>query len=65
MTAIGALYSLQELNILVPDQVSLIGFDNEIVLDYLTPTVSSVQLSVHSFVTHAMNLLLAKRNNFV
>ena len=46
----------------VPEQVSLIGFDNDTVLDYLTPTVSSVQLSAHAFVTYAMNLLLTKLN---
>ncbi len=62
LTAIGALHALQEHHIAVPEQVSLIGFDNDAVLDYLTPTVSSVQLSAHAFVTHAMNLLLAKLN---
>ena len=62
LTAIGALRALQENHISVPDQVSLVGFDNESILDYLSPTVSSVQLSAHAFVTHAMNLLLAKLN---
>lgn len=62
LTAIGALHALQEHKIAVPEQVSLIGFDNDAVLDYLTPTISSVQLSAHAFVTHAMNLLLSKLN---
>jgi len=62
MTAIGAIHALQEHHITVPEQVSLIGFDNDTVLDYLTPTVSSVQLSAHAFVTYAMNLLLTKLN---
>ncbi len=62
LTAVGALHALQEHHIAVPEQVSLMGFDNDAVLDYLTPTVSSVQLSAHAFVTHAMNLLLAKLN---
>lgn len=44
----------------MPQQVSLFGFDNEAVLDYLSPSLSSVQLPAHAFVTHAMTLLLDK-----
>ncbi len=36
LTAVGALHALQENHIAVPEQVSLIGFDNDAVLDYLT-----------------------------
>lgn len=63
LTAIGVLRALQEHQISVPEQVSLIGFDNEVILDYLTPSISSMQLSAHAFVTHAMNVLLAKLND--
>ncbi len=60
LSAIGALKALQEHGISVPQQVSLVGFDNEAVLDYLSPSLSSVQLPAHAFVTHAMTLLLDK-----
>lgn len=60
LTAIGVLKALEEHGIAVPQQVSLFGFDNEAVLDYLSPSLSSVQLPAHAFVTHAMTLLLDK-----
>ena len=61
-TAVGALKALQELGVSVPEEVSLFGFDNEAVLDYLHPSVSSVVLPAHNFVAYAMNLLLAHLN---
>jgi DNA-binding LacI/PurR family transcriptional regulator len=59
MTAIGALKALQELAIVVPDEVSLFGFDNETIVDYLHPSVSSVSLPANTFVASAFNLLMA------
>lgn len=63
MTAIGALHAMKERKINVPEQVSIIGFDNENVLDYLTPSISSVQMSLQAFVTYAMKILISKLNN--
>lgn len=62
MTVIGALKALEEKGVSVPDDVSLFGFDDDIVLDYLTPSINSVALPAHNFVTYAIRLLLAHLN---
>ena len=61
-TAIGALKALQELGVAVPGEVSLFGFDNESILDYLHPSVCSVSLPANTFVTSAFSLLMAHLN---
>ncbi len=61
-TAVGALKALQELEVSVPGEVSLFGFDNESVLDYLHPSICSVSLPANTFVNTAFNLLMAHLN---
>lgn len=59
VTAIGVLKALSEHNISVPEDVSLFGFDNEPVLDYTIPPVSSVALPVQTLVNRASHLLFS------
>ncbi|MDW6002470.1 LacI family DNA-binding transcriptional regulator [Vibrio mangrovi] len=61
-TAIGALKALNEHGISVPEDVSLFGFDNESVLDYITPSISSVALPVEKIADYAANLLFSHLN---
>lgn len=62
-TAIGALKALQEAGIAVPDDVSLFGLDDEGILDYLIPGISSVSLPANELVSHAFELLMAHLNH--
>jgi len=62
LTAVGALKALQELGVAIPQEVSLFGFDNETMLDYLHPSISSVSLPAHNFVSSAFSLLMAHLN---
>ncbi|WP_019615422.1 LacI family DNA-binding transcriptional regulator [Psychromonas ossibalaenae] len=61
--AIGALKALHEAGLSVPEDVSLFGLDNEEILDFFEPGISSVSQPVHEFVAHSMRLLLAHLNN--
>ncbi|WP_028863798.1 LacI family DNA-binding transcriptional regulator [Psychromonas aquimarina] len=61
--AIGALKALHEAGLSVPEDVSLFGLDNEDILDFFEPGISSVSQPTHEFVTHAMQLLLAHLTN--
>jgi DNA-binding LacI/PurR family transcriptional regulator len=63
LTAVGALKALQELDVAVPQEVSLFGFDNETMLDYLHPSICSVSLPAHTFVSSAFSLLMAHLNH--
>lgn len=62
MTAMGALKALQELDVVVPQEVSVFGFDNESMLNYLHPSVCSVSLPANTFVFSAFSLLMAHLN---
>lgn len=61
--AIGAAKALHEAGLSIPEDVSLFGLDNEDVLDFFEPAISSVAPPTHEFVAHSMALLLAHLNN--
>ncbi len=60
--AIGAQKALQDAGLSVPDDVSVFGFDNEPILNYFNPRISSVILPSEAFITHAIKLTLAHLN---
>lgn len=58
-TAIGALKALHEAGIAVPEQVSVFGLDNEPILDYMEPAISSVDVDINAFVDRAVEMLFS------
>ncbi len=59
LLAIGALKALTEAGIAVPEQVSLFGFDDDPVLNYFSPSISSVILPSKQIINHAIELTIA------
>lgn len=58
MAAYKLLIKLQSEGITVPDQVSIISFDNTDLSQTLVPALSSVNISKHDFATEAVSLML-------
>jgi LacI family transcriptional regulator len=58
MAAYKLLLKLQNEGISVPDQVSIISFDNTDISKTLLPALTSVNISKHDFATEAVNLML-------
>ncbi len=56
--AIGAIKGLQELGIAVPDQCSVIGFDNTPICEFITPRLSSVERPIDSLLYDGMRMIL-------
>lgn len=56
--AIGALKYLQSQGISVPEQISIIGFNNEPFADFVTPPLSSIALPVHEIGKVATRMLI-------
>ncbi|MBM3390009.1 MAG: LacI family transcriptional regulator [Betaproteobacteria bacterium] len=56
--AIGALLALSRRNIRVPDDVSVVGFDDVMPARYSTPPLSSVQLSIYEAGKAAARVML-------
>jgi LacI family asc operon transcriptional repressor len=61
-TVIGAMKALNEHQVRMPDEVSLIGVDNDNVDDYLVPSITTVALPLHQLVDHSIKLLFAHLN---
>lgn len=58
--AMGAYYALRKLNLAVPDDVAVIGFDNqEIIAAHLNPGLSTMELPHYAMGQWAINYLLA------
>ena len=57
--AIGCLAALRERGLRVPEDVSLVGFDDVPIARYLTPALTSVQVPIAELGKQAMALLLA------
>lgn len=60
--AIGAMKAIHEAGLSIPEDISLFGFDNIEILDFLAPTISSVSQPTQKFVTHSAKLLLSHLN---
>lgn len=60
--AIGALKALQEHGLNVPNDVALFGFDDSPVLNYFTPSISSVILPSAELISYAVVLCFAHLN---
>jgi LacI family transcriptional regulator len=58
MAAYKLLLKLQNEGISVPDQVSIISFDNTDISKTLLPALTSMNISKHDFATEAVNLML-------
>lgn len=57
--ASGAITRARELGIQVPQQVSVVGYDNIILADYLYPKLTTVEYPVHKMGQMAAKLILA------
>ncbi len=57
LMAIGAMRMLRERKISVPDQISVIGFDDSEVCDYVTPRLSSVGVPLSQVATRVIETL--------
>jgi len=63
--AAGALSALEQNNISVPNDISLIGFDNGLIAKYLHPKLSTMHYPIQTMAEQAaeLSLTLAKGNN--
>ena len=61
--AMGAMKALQEKGYRIPDDVSLIGFDDTPYCTMMTPNLSTMRVDIHNIGGVAVRLLL-ERNNF-
>lgn len=60
--AIGVQKALQDAGLSVPNDVSVFGFDNEPIVNYFNPSISSVIQPSAAFITRAIKLTLAHLN---
>lgn len=60
MTAIGVQHALFEANLRVPDDFSLIGFDDIHLTEYTIPPLTTVRMSCHDLATKAIENLLSR-----
>ncbi|MCL5071040.1 MAG: LacI family transcriptional regulator [Actinobacteria bacterium] len=60
--AIGAIKAVKDHNLKVPDDFSVVGFDNSFIDDYLEPTLTSLNFPKEEIAIRAFNLLLARMN---
>ena len=56
--AIGAIRALHEADIKVPEQVSVIGIDNEPFASFVTPSLSTIELPIKDITNAAMKIAL-------
>lgn len=57
--AIGAMKKLNEAKIKIPDEISIIGFDNIPLGPFLSPSLSSIKDPVSSMINEVMNRLIS------
>jgi LacI family transcriptional regulator len=63
LMAFGALRAAHEYNVAVPEDFSIIGFDNLPVCDLVTPPLSSVDIPRREIAAHAFKMLLKAANS--
>lgn len=57
--AIGAIKALQEMNLSVPEDISIIGFDDIAVARYMKPALSTVRMAIHQMASIATKNLIS------
>ena len=60
--AIGAIKAIKDHNFKVPDDFSVVGFDNSFINDYVEPTLTSLTFQKKEIAGKAFNLLLKRMN---
>ena len=60
MTLLGVLKALKEANLKVPEDVSIIAFDNQAFIDYLNPPITTIAQSIEEIGNVAINVLIDK-----
>jgi DNA-binding LacI/PurR family transcriptional regulator len=58
MTAIGAMREAYDHNIKIPNELSLVGFDDIRLAEFTIPPLTTVQISQHEFAKIAFRALL-------
>jgi len=64
--AIGALGALRELGVAIPSVMALVGFDDIPIARFLSPTLTSVRVSIHELGVMAIQKLvhaIREKNN--
>ncbi|MBE4583841.1 LacI family transcriptional regulator [Vibrio navarrensis] len=61
--AVGALEVLKNKGISVPEEISLVGFDNVLFARYLTPRLTTIHFPIEEMSTEAVQLTIKKLNN--
>lgn len=56
--AIGAMLAAKELSIKIPDELSVVGFDNTVMCKIVEPQLSSIAIPIHEMGRQAMGLLI-------
>lgn len=64
-TAFGALEAIREVGLRVPDDLSLVGFDNEVRAEHTTPPLTTVHLPKHQMGVLAVQRLVGQINGAV
>ena len=57
--AIGAIKQLHECGVSVPEQVSVVGFDDIALAPYVIPSLASVKMPVTEMIQETINRLIA------
>lgn len=55
---LGTLKAIHELGLRIPDDVSIVAFDNQIYMDYLNPAITRISQSTSEMCTLAMRILM-------
>lgn len=60
MTLLGVLKALKEANLSIPDDISVISFDNQPFIDYLNPPITTIAQSIDEIGTVSITVLIDK-----
>lgn len=62
MTAIGAMHALKQMGIRVPDDISIVGYDDIPIAEYLDPPLTTIRQQKYDMGCMAMDMLLRLLN---
>ena len=63
LVAMGAIYRLRLMGLRVPQDVAVVGFDNQFFSPYLSPSLTTVDFHEGDLARSALNLLIRARDN--